>query len=57
MTVLDEATLAEARSFNEALAEVLAEEPQVHTVPPERSRRARSTAPATSRRRATPFSR
>ncbi|HEV8251238.1 MAG TPA: alpha/beta hydrolase [Gaiellaceae bacterium] len=41
MTVLDEATLAEARSFNEALAEVLAEEPQVHTVPPERSRRAR----------------
>ena len=41
MTVLDEATLAEARSFNEALAEVLAEAPQVHTVPPERSRRAR----------------
>ena len=41
MTVLDEATLAEARSFNEALAEVLAEQPQVHSVPPERSRRAR----------------
>ena len=41
MTVLDEATLAEARSFNEALAEVLAEQPQLHTVPPERSRRAR----------------
>jgi len=41
MTVLDEATLAEARAFNEALAGVLAEEPQVHTVPPERSRRAR----------------
>jgi acetyl esterase/lipase len=41
MTVLDEATLAEARSFNEALAEVLAQQPQVHTVPPERSRRAR----------------
>jgi len=40
-TVLDEATLAEARAFNEALAGVLAEEPQVHTVPPERSRRAR----------------
>jgi acetyl esterase/lipase len=41
MTVLDEAALAEARSFNEALAEVLAEQPQLHTVPPERSRRAR----------------
>jgi acetyl esterase/lipase len=40
-TVLDEATLAEARSFNEALAEVLAEQPQVHTVLPERSRSAR----------------
>ena len=37
MTVLDEATLAEARSFNEALAEVLAEEPQMHTVPPDSS--------------------
>lgn len=41
MTVLDEVTLAEARSFNEALAEVLAQQPQVHAVPPERSRRAR----------------
>ena len=41
MTVRDEATLAEARSFNEALAQVLAEAPQLHTVPPERSRRAR----------------
>ena len=41
MAVLDEATLAEARSFNEALGKVLAEQPQVHTVPPERSRRAR----------------
>lgn len=41
MTVLDDATLAEARSFNDALADVLAAQPQLHTVPPERSRRAR----------------
>jgi acetyl esterase len=41
MPLLDEATLAEARSFNEALADVLAQQPQLHTVPPERTRRAR----------------
>jgi acetyl esterase/lipase len=39
--LLDEAALAEARSFNTALAEVLAAQPPVHTVPPEASRRAR----------------
>ena len=41
MTALDEVALAESRSFNEALAEVLAGQPPLHTVPPERSRRAR----------------
>jgi acetyl esterase len=38
---LDEAALAESREFNAALAEVLAEQPSVHTVPPVVSRLAR----------------
>lgn len=38
---LDEDVLAESRSFNEAISELLAEQPSVHTVPPEVTRLAR----------------
>lgn len=38
---LDEDVLAESRSFNEAITELLAEQPSVHTVPPEVTRLAR----------------
>jgi acetyl esterase len=38
---LDEDVLAESRSFNETISELLAEQPSVHEVPPEASRRAR----------------
>jgi acetyl esterase len=38
---LDEEVLAESRAFNEEIARVLAEQPSVHTVPPEVTRLAR----------------
>jgi acetyl esterase len=41
MTGLDEGVLAESRAFNEAIAELLAEQPSVHLVPPESARLAR----------------
>jgi acetyl esterase len=41
VTGLDEAVLAESRAFNEAISELLAEEPPVYAVPPEEARQAR----------------
>jgi acetyl esterase len=38
---LDEAALAESRAFNEAVIELLEQEPSVHLLPPDESRRAR----------------
>ena len=38
---LDEAVLAESRAFNEEISRVLREQPSVHVVPPEVTRRAR----------------
>jgi acetyl esterase/lipase len=38
---LDEAAIAESRAFNMEVARLLAEQPSVHVVPPESSRRAR----------------
>ena len=39
--MIDEAALAEARAFNEKIVLRLSQQPSVHTVPPEASRRAR----------------